>query len=55
MKNNLMNSLWIIGLGVGGTILYQQIKNGNLKKVVYEMDCAKMKMLDNLEEMIDNS
>ena len=55
MKNNLMNSLWLIGLGVGGTILFQQIKNGNLKKAVYEMDRAKMKMIDDLEDMIDNS
>lgn len=52
IKNSIMNSLWLIGLGVGGTILYQQIKNGNLKKAVYEMDRAKMKMIDDLEDII---
>lgn len=51
-KNSMMNSLWLIGLGIGGTILYQQIKNGNLKKAVYNMDQAKLKMIDDLEDMI---
>jgi len=52
MKNNMMSSIWLIGLGVGGTLLYQQIKNGNLKRAVYNMDKAKMKMIDDLEDMM---
>lgn len=52
MKNSMMNSLCLIGLGVGGTILYQQLKNGNLKKMVREMDQAKIEMIDDLEDML---
>ena len=46
------NSLYMIGLGVGGTLLYQQIKNGNLRKMVREMNRSKTKMLEDLEEMM---
>ena len=42
----------MIGLGVGGTLLYQQIKNGNLRKVVREMNRSKTKMLEDLEDML---
>ena len=30
----MKNSMYLIGLGIGATILYQQIKNGNLRKIV---------------------
>ena len=32
---NLKNSMLLIALGVGGTLLYQQIKNGNVRNVVF--------------------
>lgn len=48
----LKSSLYLIGLGIGGTILYQQIKNGNLRRVVREMNRAKTKMLSDLEDMM---
>ena len=48
----LKNSLYLIGLGIGGTILYQQVKNGNLRKVVREMNRTKTKMLEDLEDMM---
>lgn len=49
---NMKNSLCLIGLGIGGTILYQQIRNGNLRKVVREMNRSKTKMLQDLEDMM---
>jgi len=52
MKNNMFSSLCLIGLGVGGTILYQQLKNGNLKRTIYNMDKAKMKFIDDIEDMV---
>lgn len=52
MKMNMKNSLCLIGLGIGGTILYQQIQNGNLRKVVREMNRSKTKMLQDLEDMM---
>ena len=42
----------MIGLGVAGTLLYQEIKNGNLRKVVREMNRSKTKMLEELEDMM---
>ena len=46
------NSLYLIGLGIGGTLLYQQIKSGNLRKVVRGMNRTKTKMLEDLENMM---
>lgn len=48
----MKNSLYLIGLGVGGTLLYQQIKNGNLRRLVRQMNRSKTKMLEDLEDMM---
>ena len=49
---NMKKSLGLIGLGIGSTLLYQQIRNGNLRKVVREMNRSKTKMLQELEDMM---
>ena len=41
-----------IGLGIGGTLLYQNIKNGNLRKWTRKMNRAKTQMIDDLEDMM---
>ena len=46
------NALYLIGLGIGGTLLYQNIKNGNLKRWTREMNKAKTKMIEELEDMM---
>ena len=38
--------------GVGVTILYQQIKNGNVKKFIDKKMKAEKKMIDDLEDMM---
>ena len=48
----MKNSLCLIGLVVGGTLLYQQIKNGNLRRLVRQMNRSKTKMLEDLEDMM---
>lgn len=48
----MKNTLCLIGLGVGGTILYQQIKSGNLKKMVRNMNRTKTKMIEDLEDLM---
>lgn len=48
----MKNTLYLIGLGVGGTLLYQQLKNGNLRRVVRNMNRSKTKMLEDLEDMM---
>lgn len=48
----MRNSLFLIAIGVGGTLLYQQVQNGNLRKVVKKMNRSKTKMLEDLEDMM---
>ena len=46
------NALYLIGLGIGGTLLYQNVKNGNIKRWTREMNRAKTKMIEDLEDMM---
>ena len=46
------NAIYLIGLGIGSTLLYQNIKNGNVKRWTREMNRAKTKMIDDLEDMM---
>ena len=46
------NSIYMLGLGIGGTLLYQQIKNGNLRRIVREMNRSKTKMIEDMENML---
>ena len=48
----MKNSLYFIALGIGGTILYQQIKNGNLRDAVRKMNRSKTKMIEDLEDLM---
>lgn len=45
-------ALFLIGLGIGGTLLYQNLRNGNLRKWTREMNRAKTKMMEDLEDMM---
>lgn len=45
-------AIFLIGLGVGGTLLYQNLKNGNIRKWTREMNQAKTKMIEDLEDMM---
>ena len=49
---NFKNSIYMVLLGIGGTLLYQQLKSGNLRKVVREMNRSKTKILEDLEDMM---
>lgn len=51
-KMKMKNSLYLIGLGVGGTLLYQQVKNGNFRKMIRNMNKKKTKMIEELEDMM---
>lgn len=46
------NAIYLIGLGIGGTLLYQNVKNGNVKRWTREMNRAKTKMIEDLEDMM---
>ena len=46
------NAIYLIGLGIGSTLLYQNVKNGNIKRWTREMNRAKTQMIDDLEDMM---
>lgn len=52
----LKNSMMLIAMGVGGTLLYQQIRNGNAKKCITNIEKFAKKtyedMYDDLEDMM---
>ena len=48
MKKNAM----LIAMGIGGTLLYQQMKNGNMKKYFNDMKRTMKKTYDDLEDMM---
>ena len=48
----MKSAMCYIGLGVCGTLLYQNIKNGNLRKWTREMNKVKTEMLEDLENMM---
>ena len=50
MKNT--NAMYLIGLGIGGTLLYQNIRNGNIRRWTRQMNQAKTQMLEDLEDMM---
>ena len=52
MKSKVVMALMGIVIGVGSAALYQNIKNGNIKKLARKMNSAKTKAIDNLENMI---
>jgi len=52
MKSRMGMALLGIGMGVGSAALYQNIKNGNVKKMVRKMNSAKTKAIDDLENMM---
>ena len=45
-------AIYLIGLGIGGTLLYQNIKNGNVRRWAREMNRAKTEILEDLEDMM---
>jgi len=45
-------ALCLIGLGIMGTLMYQNIKNGNMRRWTREMNRAKTKMIEDLEDMM---
>jgi len=50
MKNR--NALYFIGLGIGSTLLYQNLRNGNIRRWSRDMNRTKTKMLEDLEDMM---
>lgn len=47
MKSKVGMALMGMGIGVGSAALYQNIKNGNMKKMFRKMKSSKTKAIDN--------
>ena len=46
------NKLLLIGMGVGCTLLYQQIRNGNMKRMINDVKRISKKTMNDLEDMM---
>ena len=49
---DMKKSMALIMMGVGGTLLYQQIRNGNAKKYIKDMENMLKNEFDDLEDMM---
>ena len=50
MKKNIA----LIAMGIGGTLLYQQIKNGNAKKCIKDIENFAKKTYDEMYEDLED-
>lgn len=48
----MKKSMALVAMGVGGTLLYQQVKNGNAKKMLKDIKRVTKKTYDDLEDMM---
>ena len=51
---SMKKSMTLIAMGVGGTLMYQQIKNGNVKKYMEDMKRMALKKYENLYEDLED-
>ena len=49
---SMKGSIACVAMGVGGTLLYQQMRNGNMKKMMNDVKKVSKKTIDDLEDMI---
>ena len=50
----MKNSMALIAMGVAGTLLYQQIRNGNAKKCIKNMEEFAKKTYDDLYDDLED-
>ena len=49
---NMKKSMTLIMMGVGGTLLYQQIRNGNARRYLKDMEDMLKDEMEDLEDMM---
>ena len=49
---SMKKSMTLIMMGIGGTLLYQQIRNGNARKYLKDMEDMLKDEMDDLEDMM---
>ncbi len=50
----IKKSMALIAMGIGGTLLYQQIRNGNARKCIKDMESMMKKKYDDLSEDLED-
>ena len=48
----IKKNMALVLMGVGGTLLYQQIRNGNARKYIKDMEQMLKSEFDDLEDMM---
>ena len=48
----MKKSMTLIMMGIGGTLLYQQIRNGNARRYIKDMESMLKNEFDDLEDMM---
>ena len=48
----IKSSMMLVAMGVGGTLLYQNMRNGNMKRFMNKMKSDAKKTMDDLEDMM---
>ena len=51
---SIKKSMALIAMGVGGTLMYQQIKNGNVKRYMEDMKEMALKKYEDLYENLED-
>ena len=49
---DMKKSMTLILMGIGGTLLYQQIRNGNARRCIKDMEKMLKDEFDDLEDMM---
>lgn len=49
---NIKKNMALVLMGVGGTLLYQQIRNGNAKKCIKDIEKMLRESYEDLEDMM---
>lgn len=49
---NMKSKVALIMAGVGGTVLFQQIKNGNFRRMMKKMTNFEKNMLEDMQDML---
>ena len=49
---NMKKNMTLVLMGIGGTLLYQQIRNGNARKYIKDMEKMLRDEFNDLEDMM---
>ncbi len=48
----IKSSMALVAMGIGGTLIYQKIRNGNMKRMMNKVKIETKKTMEDLEDMM---